>query len=176
MNLIWHNYRILHPSEEFLLNLTNTILSKFSRILSVLPLLISWILGLIVLNTAGLLFTLIFYLPLLIARWQISSHVNLLIKNINTLNEADAVEFHLEMENLGKRLLETIVKGGHFFVFTPVIHELRKVAEQVKTAEQVLFQKAYPEYDSSLTKDQLDELYKVMASWREDEKSNLERY
>ena len=173
MTITYNDNRVINPIEEILLNFTYAVVSIFKPI-SRLPLFISWILGMILLVTLGFLYTIIFYLPLLASRKKINSDVKALIKNIDRFSESEAMELHIEFESLRKRMDKIVHKGNHFFVFTPIMHEIRKTSAQIKNAEETLFVKAYPDYENPLTKEQSEELYGLMRSWREDEKTNME--
>ena len=175
MTITYDHNKLINPLEEILINSTDGVISIFKPIYRV-PLFISWIIGMILLITIGLLYTIVFYLPLLYARKKTKKEIGILLETIGELNDAEAVETHLAIEDLRKLLEKIVENGGSFFVFVPIIHEIKKTLSYVKKAETLLFQKAYPEYDAPLTKEQEKELSNIFTGWREDEKENMEKY
>ncbi len=175
MTITYDHNKLINPLEEILINSTYGVISIFKPI-SRVPLFISWIIGMILLITIGLLYTIVFYLPLLYSRKKTKKEIGILVETIGELNDAEAVETHLAIEDLRKLLEKIVENGGSFFVFVPIIHEIKKTLSYVKNAETILFQKAYPEYDAPLTKEQEKELSNIFTGWREDEKENMEKY
>lgn len=177
---IAHSYnRVINPLEEVALRLTYFVLSAVLRVVKVssrLPFLVSWLIGMLLLITVGFLYTLIIYIPLLVARKKTKSDAKKMIKNIDKISETEAMELHLDMESFRERLDNIVDRANRFFVFAPITFELKKTSNSIKKVEEALFMKAYPEQENALTESQTRELFDLMKGWREDEKANMEVY
>ncbi|MEK6780732.1 MAG: hypothetical protein AABY93_03445 [Bacteroidota bacterium] len=169
-----HN-RVTNPVEELLVNFTYVVISVF-RYIERLPTIVMWAVGLFLLITFGLIFTIVFYLPMLWARHSTKNQMNSLIASIDKMSERDAMELHAAVEPLRLRLEDILRNGTSFYVFKPIMNELRKTSYEFLKAEEALFNKAYPNANVPLTKEQERELVTVFKSWKEDwedEKMNV---
>lgn len=83
---------------------------------------------------------------------------------------------HAHIEESRIKLEKAARIGSGFFVFVPLVHEIRKSANALHKLEVALFSRLYPEYRAPLTVDQAKELFEVTKDWRvdwEDETMNI---
>jgi len=163
----YNDNKVVSPLEEFLYHFTSDIVTVFRQIKH-LPMILAWTLGLVLLMTIGLIFTILFYVPVLVARKQTQSVIKNLLKDIKSLDERSAMKLHLEIEEVRIRLDMVVNKGDSFFIFLPIIHEFKKTADFYRNAEVELFKAAYPNYEKQLTADQESEVKEIFQGWQED--------
>ncbi len=169
------SYKVANPIEEFILDVTDSAFD-FLKPLKRLPSLISWVLVLLISTFFGFIYTLVFYLPIMFARRKTDILLDSLIDDINDIAEQEAMDLHLDIESLRKRMSTILSKGSRFFAIDPIMQEMKKMEVKLLLAEKVLYLKAYPENERPLTEDESKELYNLMSGWREDEKLNMETY
>lgn len=172
---ITYNHKIINPFEEVIVYITNGVFSLFRQV-SRLPLIIGWVLGLALLITIGTIFTIVFYLPLLLSRRQIKSEMKSIINGIDQLDQRSAMELHSLIEECRIFFDKTDIGGRGFYVFLPLTHEIRKTSNHFKQAELALFKKAYPDFEKPLTSQEEQELISTFKGWKEDwadEKMNI---
>lgn len=156
-------------------NLAYGVFSGFKRVTR-LPVLVAWVIGLVLLITFGLVYTVIFYLPLLWVRKRLKNQVATLIRKVPTLETREAMLLHADVESSRIWLEKSARIGAGFFVFVPLVHEIKKSANTLHKLEVALFLKTYPDHHAPLTTDQAKELMAATENWRadwEDETMNV---
>ena len=139
------------------------VLYNFVRVLSKTP----WIFALLLLITGGLLYTLIFYIPLYLSRKTNTIAVNKTLASLSELNDRDAMLYHSDIEQEVKKLNFLTENTAAFFVFKPLNNEFARILEDLKRLEVALFNQAYPSADNKLTSDQEAELIKAFKPWKQ---------
>ncbi len=140
------------------------VFKKVSR----LPVLIGWVIGLVLLVTVGFLYTILFYIPLLLVRKRLKREVNTRIAVIPLLAQREAMLEHAHIEEARIGLEKAARIGREFFVFLPLVNEIRKSALTLHKLEVALFTKSYPDYKKPLTSEQTEKLFDSTLPWRED--------
>ena len=139
------------------------ILYNFVRVLSKTP----WIIALLLLVTVGLLYTLIFFIPLYFSRKANTLAVNKALGSLDELDDRDAMLYHSDIEQEVKKLTFLTKNTASFFVFKPLNNEFARILEDSKLLEVALFKQAYPSMDNILTSDQEAELIEAFKPWNQ---------
>ena len=175
MTIIYNRNNLINPLEEILLEITNSIVSIVKPIAKV-PFVITWILGLVLLLTLGLGFTIIFYIPVLILRKQTKSEIRNMIGKIDQIPQREAMELLLKIDQIIEKLNKVTSNGNSFYVLLPIINEFKKTSGYFVEAAGKLQRIAYPNNEKQVTIDQEQQLIKIFSGWREDwmdEKMNV---
>ena len=155
------------PIKEFLLDATTSLFVGIKEVAK-LPVLVGWALGLILLTTIGLLYTILFYIPVLLARKTTRPKVQKILDNINQIPQRTAMEILLHTEQIRKKLDHAVEVGSGYFVFMPIIYEMRIGAKDLKEAEDALFKKAYPDFDREVSSSDKNQSKEIFRDWEED--------
>ncbi|MCZ8020198.1 MAG: hypothetical protein O9302_03205 [Cyclobacteriaceae bacterium] len=152
------------------------ILDFADKLSKYLPTLLFWIIGLVLLFTLGLVYTIVMTTIMFSLRIAVKRKLNEALKEIDGLDEPKAIENHLKIERTIKLIDDSLVSSKNFFMFLILNREFEKLANDLRVIERALFAKAYPNYHQELSPEQQEELRTLMQSWREDEIANNEVY
>lgn len=131
-----------------------------------------WIIALIPLFIVGLFMTCVLYLPLLISRKQVTRLTSELIKDIDRMDERNAMLLHSAIEEIRMKFDKFKSGSGgpdQFFVLRPLVTEINRTAIQYQLAESALLRKAYPNFDKPLTTQQTQTLIQAFKVWRDED-------
>lgn len=138
---------------------------KFISLINKLP----WIIALVILVPLGLLYVGAAILPLRHTRKKAVNACTDINQFIDKINERDAMELLIDIEDVRKLCDYIVVNGSRFFVLAPVVNECRLIADAHRETEKILFKKAYPDYERPLTPEEEQEIIKAFAPWKDED-------
>lgn len=136
--------------------------------ISRLPLLFAWSIGLVLLITVGLVYTILFYVPLLLVRKRLKRDVMKRLGVVASLPEREAMLELAHIEEIRITLEKAVRTGREFFVFLPLVQEIRKSVAILGKLEIALLARIHPESRKPLTPDQAEKLFEATLPWRGD--------
>lgn len=135
-----------------------------------------WILALAFLGTFGFIASILLWMVLVFARWRLNRMNSQIRLKIHDMDMNAIMDLHLTSEELGKILAHLKSVSSKDSIFRPIHRVADQMFSDNKSFEQLLFSKAYPEYETPLTEEQKKELFEATQAWRDDERENNERY